>query len=79
MQDNIRKFLCGQFQNVENVKNNQYKNLGVSCATVMVGYMFDTLILNISGVYHNMWHPEDFVSDHFSLHFVRNRTIKMLL
>ena len=63
IQETIQKFLRGQFQHVgvadknHNVKNNQYYNLGGSCAAVMEGYLFVPVMFHLLGVTHKMCLP----------------------
>ena len=45
----------------------------------MGGYLFDTGILYLAGVSHNMWSFEDFVSDNLILKIVIHRTIDKLV
>ena len=62
-----------------NVKNNQGKYLGSSCASVIRGYPFDTVIMNIAGLSHKLWRPEEFASNHMVLKISIHETIKNLV
>ena len=67
LQDTIRKFFCGKCQHVgitdpnQNIKYNRYHNFRGSCTEFMGGYLFDTGLLHLAGVSHNLWFPEEFV------------------
>ena len=62
-----------------NVKNSRYQNVGFSCDTAMGGYLFDLVLLHISGVTNKLYLPEDFAPDHIVLKLSIHEIIKKLV